>query len=172
MVSKQSDRPYRSGRSRDWVKVQNRRHHAFDRVNRLLQARVDGGDRIDIGHGSSEVDAIAIKRGRDHVVAHHGHALDVHDAARRRVSCPMKLARATHAPGRGEARRDVGRDLDQHGLIVAGEDAAEVALGDVRDTCGPLACSFTGGKPRRPAAPVRHDGWMVCPCRTPSRIDR
>jgi hypothetical protein len=86
MVSKQSDRPYRAGRSRDWVKVQNRRHHAFDRVNRLLQARVDGGDGIDVGHGSSEVDAIAIKRGRDHVVAHHGHALDVHDAARRRVT--------------------------------------------------------------------------------------
>jgi hypothetical protein len=98
MVSKQSDRPYRSGRSRDWVKVQNRRHHAFDRVNRLLQARVDGGDGIDIGHGSSEVDAIAIKRGRDHVVAHHGHALDVHDAARRRVSCPMKMARSHSCP--------------------------------------------------------------------------
>jgi hypothetical protein len=83
MVSKQSDRPYRAGRSCDWVKVQNRRHHAIDRVNRLLQARFDDGDGIDVGHGSSEVDAIATKRGRDHVVAHHGHALDVRDAARR-----------------------------------------------------------------------------------------
>jgi ATP-dependent DNA ligase len=33
MVSKRSDRPYRAGRSRDWVKVKNRKHHAFDRVN-------------------------------------------------------------------------------------------------------------------------------------------
>jgi hypothetical protein len=32
MVSKRSDRPYRAGRSRDWVKVKNRNHHAFDRV--------------------------------------------------------------------------------------------------------------------------------------------
>jgi len=32
MVSKRSDRPYRAGRSRDWVKVRNRRHHAFGRV--------------------------------------------------------------------------------------------------------------------------------------------
>jgi bifunctional non-homologous end joining protein LigD len=32
IVSKRSDRPYRAGRSRDWVKVRNRRHHAFGRV--------------------------------------------------------------------------------------------------------------------------------------------
>src|ERR1700759_5118214 len=32
MVSKRSDRPYRSGRSPHWVKVKNRQHHAFDRV--------------------------------------------------------------------------------------------------------------------------------------------
>ena len=36
MVSKRSDRPYPAGRSRDWVKVRSRRHHVFDRVNRLL----------------------------------------------------------------------------------------------------------------------------------------
>jgi bifunctional non-homologous end joining protein LigD len=32
MVSKRSDRPYRGGRSPHWVKVKNRKHHAFDRV--------------------------------------------------------------------------------------------------------------------------------------------
>jgi ATP-dependent DNA ligase len=32
MVSKRSDRPYRAGRSRDWLKVRNRSHHAFGRV--------------------------------------------------------------------------------------------------------------------------------------------
>jgi bifunctional non-homologous end joining protein LigD len=32
IVSKRSDRPYRAGRARDWVKVRNRRHHAFGRV--------------------------------------------------------------------------------------------------------------------------------------------
>jgi ATP-dependent DNA ligase len=32
IVSKRSDRPYRAGWSKDWVKVKNRGHHAFDRV--------------------------------------------------------------------------------------------------------------------------------------------
>jgi ATP-dependent DNA ligase len=32
IVSKRSDRPYRAGRSRDWLKVRNRSHHAFGRV--------------------------------------------------------------------------------------------------------------------------------------------
>jgi bifunctional non-homologous end joining protein LigD len=32
LVSKRSDRPYRGGRSLDWIKVKNRQHHAFDRV--------------------------------------------------------------------------------------------------------------------------------------------
>jgi len=32
MVSKRADRPYRGGRSKDWVKVKNRQHHAVDRV--------------------------------------------------------------------------------------------------------------------------------------------
>jgi ATP-dependent DNA ligase len=32
LVSKRSDRPYRGGRSKDWIKVKNRQHHAFDRV--------------------------------------------------------------------------------------------------------------------------------------------
>ena len=32
MVSKRADRPYRGGRSPDWVKVKNRKHPAFARV--------------------------------------------------------------------------------------------------------------------------------------------
>jgi bifunctional non-homologous end joining protein LigD len=32
LVSKRSDRPYRGGRSKDWIKVKNRKHQAFDRV--------------------------------------------------------------------------------------------------------------------------------------------
>jgi ATP-dependent DNA ligase len=32
LVSKPADRPYRAGRSKDWVKVKNRNHPAMDRV--------------------------------------------------------------------------------------------------------------------------------------------
>jgi ATP-dependent DNA ligase len=32
MVSKRVDRPYRAGRSKDWVKVKNRLHPAYQRV--------------------------------------------------------------------------------------------------------------------------------------------
>jgi bifunctional non-homologous end joining protein LigD len=32
MVSKRTDRPYRAGRSPDWVKVKNRKHPAMYRV--------------------------------------------------------------------------------------------------------------------------------------------
>ena len=32
MVSKRADRPYRAGRSKDWVKVKNHNHPAMDRV--------------------------------------------------------------------------------------------------------------------------------------------
>jgi bifunctional non-homologous end joining protein LigD len=32
LVSKRGDRPYRGGRSKDWIKVKNRHHHAFERV--------------------------------------------------------------------------------------------------------------------------------------------
>jgi len=32
MVSKRADRPYRAGRSKDWVKVKNRKHPAYLRV--------------------------------------------------------------------------------------------------------------------------------------------
>jgi bifunctional non-homologous end joining protein LigD len=32
MVSKRSDRPYRPGRSKDWIKVKNRKHPALSRV--------------------------------------------------------------------------------------------------------------------------------------------
>jgi len=32
LVSKRRDSRYRAGRSKDWVKLKNRRHHAFERV--------------------------------------------------------------------------------------------------------------------------------------------
>ena len=32
LVSKHGDRPYQAGRSKHWIKVKNRKHHAFDRV--------------------------------------------------------------------------------------------------------------------------------------------
>jgi len=32
MVSKRRDRPYRAGRSPDWIKVKNRRHPSLQRV--------------------------------------------------------------------------------------------------------------------------------------------
>jgi bifunctional non-homologous end joining protein LigD len=32
LVSKRADRPYRGGRSKDWIKVKNREHHAFEQV--------------------------------------------------------------------------------------------------------------------------------------------
>jgi bifunctional non-homologous end joining protein LigD len=32
LVSKRADRPYRGGRSKHWIKVKNRDHHAFARV--------------------------------------------------------------------------------------------------------------------------------------------
>jgi len=32
MVSKRADRPYRAGRSKDWVKIKNRKHPAYQRV--------------------------------------------------------------------------------------------------------------------------------------------
>jgi bifunctional non-homologous end joining protein LigD len=32
LVSKRRDRPYRAGRSPDWVKVKNRQHPAMERV--------------------------------------------------------------------------------------------------------------------------------------------
>jgi bifunctional non-homologous end joining protein LigD len=37
MVSKRADRPYRAGRSKDWIKVKNRQHHAFDRVMEAMR---------------------------------------------------------------------------------------------------------------------------------------
>jgi bifunctional non-homologous end joining protein LigD len=33
LVSKRRDRPYRAGRSPDWIKVKNRKHPSLDRVN-------------------------------------------------------------------------------------------------------------------------------------------
>ena len=32
LVSKHRDRPHQTGRSKHWIKVKNRKHHAFDRV--------------------------------------------------------------------------------------------------------------------------------------------
>ena len=32
IVSKRADRPYRGRRSKDWIKVKNQQHQAFDRV--------------------------------------------------------------------------------------------------------------------------------------------
>jgi ATP-dependent DNA ligase len=32
LVCKRADRPYRGGRSKDWIKLKNRRHHAFERM--------------------------------------------------------------------------------------------------------------------------------------------
>jgi bifunctional non-homologous end joining protein LigD len=36
LVSKRRDRPYRGGRSKDWVKVKNRSHPAMERVKDAL----------------------------------------------------------------------------------------------------------------------------------------
>jgi bifunctional non-homologous end joining protein LigD len=36
MVSKLADRPYRAGRSKDWIKVKNRKHPAMERVKEAL----------------------------------------------------------------------------------------------------------------------------------------
>lgn len=33
LVSKRGDRPYRGGRSKDWIKIKNRTHNAFDRLS-------------------------------------------------------------------------------------------------------------------------------------------
>jgi bifunctional non-homologous end joining protein LigD len=38
MVSKLADRPYRAGRSKDWIKVKNRKHPAISRVMDALSA--------------------------------------------------------------------------------------------------------------------------------------
>jgi bifunctional non-homologous end joining protein LigD len=38
LVSKRSDRPYRGGRSKDWIKVKNRKHPAMNRVMDALSA--------------------------------------------------------------------------------------------------------------------------------------
>ena len=32
LVSKRRDRPYRAGRSKDWIKIKNRKHPAMERV--------------------------------------------------------------------------------------------------------------------------------------------
>jgi hypothetical protein len=39
LVSKRADRPYRGGRSKDWIKVKNRGHHAFERVRESFTQR-------------------------------------------------------------------------------------------------------------------------------------
>ena len=42
LVSKLRDRPYRSGRSPHWVKVKNRQHPAFSRVDGQVRLRPPG----------------------------------------------------------------------------------------------------------------------------------
>jgi bifunctional non-homologous end joining protein LigD len=37
LVSKHRDRPYQGGRSKHWIKVKNRKHHAFDRVKEAFK---------------------------------------------------------------------------------------------------------------------------------------
>jgi ATP-dependent DNA ligase len=37
LVSKLRDRPYRGGRSKHWIKVENRTHEPFDRVQKAHQ---------------------------------------------------------------------------------------------------------------------------------------
>ena len=39
LVSKHRDRPYQAGRSTHWIKVKNRKHHAFDRVQEAHRSR-------------------------------------------------------------------------------------------------------------------------------------
>ena len=39
LVSKRADRPYRAGRSKDWVKVKNRKRPAMSRVQDIAQSR-------------------------------------------------------------------------------------------------------------------------------------
>jgi ATP-dependent DNA ligase len=39
LVSKRSDRAYRGGRSKDWIKVKNRQHHAFERVRETFDGK-------------------------------------------------------------------------------------------------------------------------------------
>lgn len=36
LVSKRCDRPYRGGKSKDWIKVKNPEHHAFNRIREAL----------------------------------------------------------------------------------------------------------------------------------------
>jgi ATP-dependent DNA ligase len=40
LVSKHRDRPYQAGRSKHWIKVKNRKHHAFDRVQEAHRSQV------------------------------------------------------------------------------------------------------------------------------------
>ena len=41
LVSKRADRPYRAGRSKDWIKVKNRAHPAMTRVNDVMRHRYE-----------------------------------------------------------------------------------------------------------------------------------
>jgi len=49
LVSKRADRPYRGGRSKDWIKVKNRQHHGVRAGQASLQpldTSAFGGERI------------------------------------------------------------------------------------------------------------------------------
>ena len=41
LVSERSDLPYRGGRSKDWIKVKNRQHDAFERVREAFHNSLD-----------------------------------------------------------------------------------------------------------------------------------
>src|SRR6266576_1348741 len=48
MVSKRRDRPYRAGRSADWIKVKNRKHPAIERVKESFFMNDDNKDAFDL----------------------------------------------------------------------------------------------------------------------------
>ena len=41
LVSKRANRPYRAGRSKDWIKVKNRAHPVMTRVNDVMRHRYE-----------------------------------------------------------------------------------------------------------------------------------
>jgi hypothetical protein len=64
MVSKLSDRPYRAGRSKDWIKVKNRKHPAMHRkrVDRMAGSPTMQNERKHVFISHSSADAEVVKR--------------------------------------------------------------------------------------------------------------
>jgi bifunctional non-homologous end joining protein LigD len=46
LVSKRADRPYRAGRSKDWIKVKNRKHPAMERVKDSFSRGIEAADTV------------------------------------------------------------------------------------------------------------------------------